>query len=207
MSLVSWGRLLLQTSPLTLLLLHPIGVGLSCFHCHFLLSLFWFPFIFLQWPIGYSEVRCLASMFLVIYSFLSCCCCSVTKFCLTLSPCGLQHTRPPVLHCLLEFAQVCFHWIGHAIQLSHPLSFSSPFALNLSQHQGLFQWVKFCIRWPKFWSFSFCISPSSEHSGLISFRIDWAPCCPGDSQSVFQHHSSKTSILWHSAFMVQLPHS
>ena len=74
----------------------------------------------------------------------------------------------PVLHYLPEFAQTHFRWVNVAIQPSHPLSPTSPLAFNLSQHQGLFQWV---IRWPKYWSFS--ISSSKEYSGLISFRIDW----------------------------------
>ena len=65
------------------------------------------------------------------------------------------------------------------------------------------------IRWPKYWSFSFNISPSNEHSGLTSFRMDWLDLLPvqGTLKSVFQHHSSKASILWRSAFfMVQLSH-
>ena len=65
------------------------------------------------------------------------------------------------------------------------------------------------IRWPKYWSFSFSISPSNEHSGLISFRIDWLDllAVQGTLKSLFQHHSSKTSILWRSAFfIVQLSH-
>ena len=66
------------------------------------------------------------------------------------------------------------------------------------------------IRWPKYWSFSFSISPSSEYSGLISFRIDWFDllAVQGTLRSLLQHHNSKASILWHSAFvMVQLLHS
>jgi len=66
-----------------------------------------------------------------------------------------------------------------------------------------------CIRWPKYWSFSFNISPSSEYSGLISFRIDWFGllAIQGSLKSLFQHHSSKASILRHPAFfMVQLSH-
>ena len=66
-----------------------------------------------------------------------------------------------------------------------------------------------CIRWPKYWSFSFSISPSNEHSGLISFRMDWLDllAVQGTLKSLFQHHSSKASILWRSAFfMVQLSH-
>ena len=70
------------------------------------------------------------------------CCCSVTKSCPTLWD-PVDHSTPgsPVLHCLLEFAQTRVHWVGDAIQPAHPLSSPSPPALNLSQHQGLFQWV------------------------------------------------------------------
>ena len=66
-----------------------------------------------------------------------------------------------------------------------------------------------CIRWPKYWSFSFSISPSYEYSGLISFRMDWMDLLivQGTLKSLLQHHSSKASILWWSAFfMVQLSH-
>ena len=65
------------------------------------------------------------------------------------------------------------------------------------------------IRWPKYWSFSFSISPSNEYSGLISFRMDWLNllAVQGTLKSLLQHHSSKASILWHSAFfIVQLSH-
>ena len=66
-----------------------------------------------------------------------------------------------------------------------------------------------CIRWPKFWSFSFSISPSNEYSGLISFRMDWLDllAVQGTLKNLLQHHSSKASILWHSVFfMIQLSH-
>ena len=66
------------------------------------------------------------------------------------------------------------------------------------------------IRWPKYWSFSFNISPSNEHSGLISFRMDWLDllAVQGTRKSLLQHHSSKASILWRSGFfIVQLSHS
>ena len=66
-----------------------------------------------------------------------------------------------------------------------------------------------CIRWPKYWSFSFSISPSNEYSGLISFRMDWLDlvAVQGTFKSLLQHHSSKASILWGSAFfIVQLSH-
>ena len=66
-----------------------------------------------------------------------------------------------------------------------------------------------CIRWPKYWSFSLSISPSNEHPGLISFRMDWLDLLTvqGSLKSLLQHHSSKASIFWHSAFFtVQLSH-
>ena len=110
----------------------------------------------------------------------------------------------PVHHQLPEFTQTHVHWVGDAIQPFHPLSSLSPPTFNLSQHQGL------CIRWPKYWSFSFSISPSNEYSGLISFRMDWLDllAVPGTLKSLLQHHSSKASILQRSAFfIVQHSHS
>ena len=74
---------------------------------------------------------------------------------------------------LLEFAKAHVHWISDAIQSSHPLLSPSPPAFNLSQHQGLFQWVSSLHQRAKYWSFGFSISPSSEYSGPISFGIDW----------------------------------
>ena len=87
---------------------------------------------------------------------------------------GLQHARLPVHHQLLKLADSCPSIWWCAIQPSHPL-LSSPSlpAFSLSQHQGLSSESVLCIRWPKYWSFSFSISPSSEYSGLISFKIDW----------------------------------
>ena len=84
-----------------------------------------------------------------------------------------------------------------------------PPAFNLSHHQGLTNESVLLIRRPKYWSFSFSISPSNENLGLISFRIDWLDllAVQGTLRSLFQHHSSKVSILWCSAFsMVQLSH-
>ena len=94
--------------------------------------------------------------------------------------------------------------IMSVIQPSHPLSSPSPPAFNLSQHHGLFQWVSSCIRWPKYWNLSFSISPSNEYLGLISFRIDWLDLLAVKEtlRSLLQHHSSKASILWHSAFFI-----
>ena len=110
----------------------------------------------------------------------------------------------PLLHQLPEFAQIRVHWVSDAMQPSQPLSSPSPPALSLSQHQGLFQWVSFCIRWPKYWSFSFSISPSNEYSGLISFRGDWFDllAVQGTLKSLLQYHSSKASVLQSSAFFI-----
>ena len=85
----------------------------------------------------------------------------------------------PVHHQLPEFTQTHVHWVGDAIQPSHPLS--SPFlpALNLSSIRVFSNDSALHIRWPKYWSFSFSISPSKEHPGLISFR---SPYSPRDSQ-------------------------
>ena len=74
---------------------------------------------------------------------------------------------------LPKFAETHVHWVSDTIQLPHPLSCPSPTTFNLSQHQGLFKWVSSSHRWPKYWSFSFSISPSNEYLGLISFKIDW----------------------------------
>ena len=101
-------------------------------------------------------------------------CCLVDQSSLTLcDPMDCSMPGFPVLHHLLELAQTHVYWVRDAIQtLFILLSPSSP-AFNLSQHQDLFQWVSFHIRWPKYWSFSFSISPSNEYSGLICFRMDW----------------------------------
>ena len=99
-------------------------------------------------------------------------CCSVAKLCLTLcNPMDCSMPGFPVHHQLLELPQTHVHRVGDAIQPSHPLSSPFPPAFNLSQHQGLFQWVSSCIRWPKYWRFSYSISPSNEYSGLISLGL------------------------------------
>ena len=115
----------------------------------------------------------------------------------------------PVHHQLQEPTQTHVHWVSDAIQLSYPLSSPSPPTLNLSQYQGLFQWVSSLHQVAKDWSFSFSISPSNEHPGLISFRMDLLDllAVQGTFKSLLQHHSSKASILLCSAFfIVQLSH-
>ena len=86
----------------------------------------------------------------------------------------MNHSTPglPVHHQLPESTQTHVRWVSDAIQPPHPLSSTSPPAVNLSQHQGLFK-LALHIRWPKYWSFSFNISPSNENPGLSSFRMDW----------------------------------
>ena len=124
-------------------------------------------------------------------------------------PTGDSTTGFPVLHCLPELAQTHVHWLGDAIQPSHPLLSPSPLAFNLSQHSVFSSESVLCIRWPKYWSFSFNISASSEYSRLISFRMDWfyLLAVQGTLKSLLQHHSSKASILLCSAFfIVQLSH-
>ena len=133
---------------------------------------------------------------------------SVAQLCPTLCD-PMNHSTPgfPVHHQLPEFTQTHVHWVGDAIQPFHPLPSPSLPIFNLSQHQGLYKSV--LIRWPKYWSFSFSISPSNEYSELISFRMDWLDlfAVQGTLKSLLQHHSSKASVLWHSAsFMVQLSH-
>ena len=115
----------------------------------------------------------------------------------------------PIHHQLLEFTHTHVHWVGDAIQPSHPLLSPSPPAFNLSQHQGLFKWVSSSHQVAKVLEFQFQHQSFHEYSGLISFRIDWLDllAVQGTRKSLLQHHSSKASILWCSAFfMVQLSH-
>ena len=92
-------------------------------------------------------------------------CCSVAKSCPTLcDPVGCSRPDFPVLRYLLELAQIHIHWVSEAIQASHPLSPPS-LALNLPQHQGLSNESALRIKWPKYWSFSFSISPSMNIQG------------------------------------------
>ena len=121
----------------------------------------------------------------------------------SLQPHGLSMPGLPVHHQLTEFTQTHVLWVSDAIQPSHPLLSPSPPTFNLSQHQGLFQWVSSSHQVAKFWSFSFSTSPSSEYSWLISFRMDWLDLLEVQAQ----YHSSKASILQCSAFcIVQLSH-
>ena len=127
---------------------------------------------------------------------------SVIHSCLTLcNPMDCSTPGLPVHHQLPEFTQIHVHLI-----LCHPLLLLAsifPSIRVFSNESALH------VRWPKYWSFSFSISPSNEYSGLISFTMDWLDllAVQGTLKSFLQHHSSKASILWCSAsFIVQLSH-
>ena len=135
---------------------------------------------------------------------------SVPQSCPTLcDPMDCSTPGLPVHHQLPE-SETQVSWLT---QWCHPTMSSSvgPFSsrLHLSQHQGVFHELDLCIRWPKYWSFSFNISPSSEYVGLISFGMDWLDllAVQGTLKSLLQHHSSKASIFQCSAlFIVQISH-
>ena len=135
-------------------------------------------------------------------------CCSVTSrvwLFVTLQTAACQASLSlTISQSLCSSPRVHVHCRGDVIQPSHLLKPSSPSAIDVSQHQGLFQWVVMWIRWPKYWCFTFSISPSSEYSRLISLKIDWIAllAVQGTFRSVLQHHSWKTSILGRSDFSV-----
>ena len=118
-----------------------------------------------------------------------------------------------VHHQLPEFTQTHLHWVGDAFHRLCHLILCRPLLLLPSIFPSIRVFSNesaLAIRWPKFWSFSFNISPSNEHSELISFRMDWLDllAVQGTLKSLLQHRSSKASILWHSAFLiVQLSHA
>ena len=121
-----------------------------------------------------------------------CCCCSVAKPCPThCDPMNCSMPGFPVLHYFPEFAQNHVHWVRGVIQPSHPLS---PLFLLPSVFPTIRVFsneLAVCVRLPKYWSFSFSISPSNEYSGLISFSIDWLDLLDvhGTVKSLFQHPS------------------
>ena len=132
---------------------------------------------------------------------------SVTQSCLT--HCDPMNCSTPGLHVHIpEFTQTQVHWVmpsSHLILCRPLLLLPSLFpSIRVFSNESAFR-----IRWPKYWGFSFNISPSKEHSGLISFRMDWLDlfAVQGTFKSLLQHHSSKASILRCSAFfIVQLSH-
>ena len=127
----------------------------------------------------------------------------------SLRPHGLQHTRFSCPSSIPGPNSNSCPLVGDAIQPSHPLSSPSPpapipLSIRVFSSESILR-----MRWPKYWSFTFSISPSNEHPGLISFRMDWFDllAVQGTLKSLLQHHSSKVSILQRSAFFtVQLSH-
>ena len=135
---------------------------------------------------------------------------SVAQSCLTLcDPMNCSTPGLPVHHHLPEFTQTYVHRVGDAIQPSHPLSSPFPPTPIPPSNRVFYNESTLHMRWPKYWSFSFIISPSKEHPGLISFRMDWLDllAVQGTLKSLLQHHTSKALILQCSAFFtVQLSH-
>ena len=151
-----------------------------------------------------------SNLFWICFYISISCCCSVAKSHPTLcDPLGCSTLGFPILHYLPEFAQTHLHWVHDAIQSSCPLLAPSPHALNLSQHQGFFQWVSSLYQVAKvldlqlqYNCFQWIFRTDFLHDWLV-----WSPRVQGTLKSLIQHHSSKTSILQCSAFfMVQLSH-
>ena len=132
---------------------------------------------------------------------------SVAQSCLNLCD-PMKCSRPgiPVHHQLPEFTQTHVHWVGDAIQPSHPLSFPSPPTFSLSQHQGLFKWVSSSYQAARVLEFQLQHQSFRWLFRMIFFGMDWLDLLivQGTLKSLLQHHSSKASILWHSAFFIVL---
>ena len=129
---------------------------------------------------------------------------SVAQSCPTLcDPMDCSMPGFPVHHQLWSLLKL-MHQVGDAIQPSHPLSFPSPPAFNLSSIRIFSSESVIHIKWPMYWSSNFSISPSSEYSELISFRIGWLDllALQGTVKGLLQHHSSKASILQRSTFFM-----
>ena len=134
------------------------------------------------------------------------CCCSVSKSCLTLcNPLDYSTSGFPVHHHLLEFAQTHVYWVGDTILTVSSSAAPFSFCLQSFPASGSFpmNWL-ICIRWPKYWSFSFSISPSIEYSGLISFRTDWFDLCAVQEtfRNLLYQHNLKASVRCSAFFMV-----
>ena len=134
-------------------------------------------------------------------------CCSVSHSCPTLcDPMDFSTPGFPVFYHFPKLAQTHVHWVSDAIQPPYPLLAPSPFVYNLSQHQGLFQWISSLHPVTKVLELQLQHHPSKEIPGLIPFRMDWLDllAVQGTLKSLLQHHSSKPSIIQRSAFfMVQ----
>ena len=127
---------------------------------------------------------------------------SVTQLCLTLcDPVNCSMPGLPVYHQLPEFIQTPVHWVGDAIQPSHPLLSTSPPTFNISQHQCFSNESALHISWPKYWNFNFSISPSNEYSGLIS--LGWTGWISLQSKGLSRVFSN-TTVQKHQFFGAQL---
>ena len=130
---------------------------------------------------------------------------SLTHICLTLcDPMTVAHQTSLSItnsQSLFKLMAIMLVMPSNHLILCHPLLLSPSIfpSIRVFSNESVF-----CIRWPKYWSFSFSISPSHEYSGLISFRMDWLDplAAQGTLKSLLQHHSSKASILQHSAFFI-----
>jgi len=135
--------------------------------------------------------------------YLSSCCCSVAQLCPTLRSHGLRHTRLPlsfrISWGLLRLMSIESMMPSNHLIFCHSLLLLPSIFPNIRVFSNE---LALCIRWPKYWSFSFSLSPFNEYSGLISFRNDWFDllAVQGTLKSLLQHHSSKASILQYSAF-------
>ena len=130
---------------------------------------------------------------------------SVAQSCPTLcDPMNCSTPGLPVHHQFPEFIQTHVHQGGDAIQPSHPLSSPSPPAPISPSIRVFSNKSTLRMRWPKYWSFSLSTSPSNEHPGLVSFRMDWLDllAVQGTLKSLLQHHSSTAPILQRSAFFI-----
>ena len=132
------------------------------------------------------------------------CCCSVAQLCPTLCN-PMDCIRPcfPVLYHLVELAQTHVHWVSDVIHPSHSLSSLLLLPSIIPSIRVFSSESTLCIRWPKYWSFSFSFSISlcNEYSGSVSFRIDWFDflAVQGTLRSLCHQHSSKATVLWCSA--------
>ena len=138
------------------------------------------------------------------------CCCLVAKSLATLSNSWAAARQAPlsstISWSLLKFISIESMMLSNYLNLCHPLLLLPSIFPSVKVFSNE---LTLCIRWPKYWSFSFGISPSNEYSGLISFRIDRFDflAVQGTIKSLLQHHNLKASILWHSGFFtVQLSH-
>ena len=126
-----------------------------------------------------------------------CCCSAVESYPTPCDPLARSMPGSSILHCLPEFAQVHVHWVRWCCLTSSP---SDARFFCLQSFPASVLWV----RWPKYWSFSFSISPSNEYSGLSSFRINWLDLLAVNRtlKSLLQDHNLKASVIWCSAFFM-----